>query len=39
MRDAVEKLLGDAVTEFLLSGKETCGSLDVSEPHGRLVIR
>jgi ATP-dependent Clp protease ATP-binding subunit ClpA len=39
MRDAVEKLLGDAVTEFLLSGKETCGSLDVSEPHGYLVIR
>jgi ATP-dependent Clp protease ATP-binding subunit ClpB len=39
MRDAVEKLLGDAVTEFLLSGKETGGSLDVSEPHGRLVIR
>jgi ATP-dependent Clp protease ATP-binding subunit ClpB len=39
MRDAVEKLLGDAVAEFLLSGKETCGSLDVSEPHGCLVIR
>jgi ATP-dependent Clp protease ATP-binding subunit ClpB len=39
MRDAIEKLLGDAVTEFLLSGKENCGSLDVSEPHGCLVIR
>jgi ATP-dependent Clp protease ATP-binding subunit ClpB len=39
MPDAVEKLLGDAVAEFLLSGKETCGSLDVSEPHGCLVIR
>jgi ATP-dependent Clp protease ATP-binding subunit ClpB len=39
MRDAVEKLLGDAVTEFLLSGKENYGSLDVSEPHGCLVIR
>lgn len=39
MRDAVEKLLGDAVAEFLLSGKEACGSLHVSEPHGCLVIR
>ena len=39
MRDAVEKLIGDALAEFLLTGKNTGGSLQVSEPHGRLVIR
>jgi ATP-dependent Clp protease ATP-binding subunit ClpB len=39
MRDAVEKLIGDALTEFLLTGKNTGGSLDVNEPHGCLVIR
>jgi ATP-dependent Clp protease ATP-binding subunit ClpB len=38
MRDAVEKLLGDAVAEFLLAGKSMGGSLDVNEPLGRLVI-
>jgi ATP-dependent Clp protease ATP-binding subunit ClpA len=38
MRDAVEKLIGDAVAESLLEGK-TGGSLDVSEPRNSLVIR
>jgi ATP-dependent Clp protease ATP-binding subunit ClpA len=38
MRDAVEKLLGDAVAEFLLAGKSMGGSLDVSELRGCLVI-
>jgi ATP-dependent Clp protease ATP-binding subunit ClpB len=38
MRDAVEKLLGDAVAECLLSGKREGGSLNVSEPRGCLVI-
>jgi ATP-dependent Clp protease ATP-binding subunit ClpB len=38
MRDAVEKLLGDAVTEFLLAGKKSNGTLDVSELNGRLTI-
>ncbi|MGH7953593.1 MAG: AAA family ATPase, partial [Limisphaerales bacterium] len=39
MRDAVEKLIGDALTEFLLNGKNTGGSLEVNEPRGCLVIR
>ncbi len=38
MRDAVEKLLGDAVAEFLLAGKKIGGSLDVNEPRGCLII-
>jgi len=38
MRDAVEKLIGDAVAECLLMGKQTGGSLTVSEPRGCLVI-
>jgi ATP-dependent Clp protease ATP-binding subunit ClpB len=38
MRDAVEKLIGDAVAESLLMGKQTGGSLDVSEPRHCLVI-
>src|SRR6201996_4955094 len=38
MRDAVEKLIGDAVAESLLMGKQTGGSLNVSEPRGCLVI-
>jgi ATP-dependent Clp protease ATP-binding subunit ClpB len=38
MRDAVEKLIGDAVAESMLSCKSTGGSLDVSEPRGCLVI-
>jgi ATP-dependent Clp protease ATP-binding subunit ClpB len=39
MRDAIEKLIGDAVTEFLLAGENSGGSLHVSEPRGCLVIR
>ena len=39
LRDAIEKLIGDAVAEFLLTGKNTSGSLEVSEPRGCLVIR
>jgi len=39
MRDAIEKLIGDAVAEFLLQGKNTGGSLHVSEPRGCLIIR
>jgi ATP-dependent Clp protease ATP-binding subunit ClpB len=39
MRDAIEKLIGDAVTEFLLAGDNSGGSLHVSEPRGCLVIR
>jgi ATP-dependent Clp protease ATP-binding subunit ClpB len=38
MRDAVERLIGDAVAEAMLNGKGTDGSLDVSEPRGCLVI-
>ena len=37
MRDAVEKLIGDAVAESILKGT-TGGSLVVSEPRGCLVI-
>jgi len=39
MRDAIEKLIGDAVTEFLLDGNNSGGSLQVNEPRGCLVIR
>jgi len=39
MRDAIEKLIGDAVTEFLLAGENAGGSIHVSEPRGCLVIR
>lgn len=39
MRDAIEKLVGDAVAEFLLGGKNTGGSLQVDEPRGCLTIR
>jgi ATP-dependent Clp protease ATP-binding subunit ClpA len=39
MRDAVEKLIGDAVAESLLLGQQTGGSLDVSEPRHCLAIR
>jgi ATP-dependent Clp protease ATP-binding subunit ClpA len=39
MRDAVEKLIGDALAEGLLTGQNTGGSLQVSEPRGCLVIR
>jgi len=39
MRDAVEKLIGDAVAESLLKADNLGGSLHVSEPRGCLVIR
>src|SRR5580692_320666 len=39
MRDAVEKLVGDAIAECLLAGRTACGALNVDEPHGRLVVR
>jgi ATP-dependent Clp protease ATP-binding subunit ClpB len=39
MRDAIEKLIGDAVAEFLLTGKNSGSSLHVSEPRGCLVIQ
>jgi ATP-dependent Clp protease ATP-binding subunit ClpB len=39
MRDAVEKLVGDAVSECLLSSRPACGILDVNEERGCLVIR
>jgi len=39
MRDAIEKLLGDAVADLLLKGENSGGSLHVSEPSGCLVIR
>ena len=38
MRDAVEKLIGDAVAESILHGNTTGGSLSVSEPQNCLVI-
>jgi ATP-dependent Clp protease ATP-binding subunit ClpB len=38
MRDAVEKLIGDAVAEFILTGNAPGGSLSVSESRGCLVI-
>jgi len=38
MRDAVEKLLGDAVAECLLAGRVAEGKLTVDEPGERLVI-
>jgi len=39
MRDATEKLLGDALAECLLAGQSVGGSLCVSEPRDCLVIR
>ena len=39
MRDAVEKLVGDAIAECLLAGRTACGALNVDEPRGCLVIR
>ena len=38
MRDAVEKLVGDALAEHLLAGKNSGGSLQVDESHDRLII-
>ncbi|HXI73080.1 MAG TPA: AAA family ATPase [Verrucomicrobiae bacterium] len=39
MRDAVEKLVGDAVSECLLSSRPAGGVLDVNEELGCLLIR
>jgi ATP-dependent Clp protease ATP-binding subunit ClpB len=39
MRDAVEKLVGDAVTECLLAGKVACGGLTVDSNRDGLVVR
>jgi ATP-dependent Clp protease ATP-binding subunit ClpA len=39
MRDAVERLVGDAIAECLLAGRPACGALIVDEPHGCLVVR
>jgi ATP-dependent Clp protease ATP-binding subunit ClpA len=39
MRDAVEKLVGDAIVECLLAGKLACGSLSVEEAKDRLNVR
>jgi ATP-dependent Clp protease ATP-binding subunit ClpA len=39
MRDAVEKLLGDAIAECLLAGKPACGSVSVDDAHDRLNVR
>jgi len=38
MRDAVEKLVGDAVTECLLTGRSACGILAHDELHDRLGV-
>jgi hypothetical protein len=38
MRDAVEKLIGDAVAFDLLTGGSGCGSLVVDEPANSLII-
>ena len=38
MRDAVEKLVGDAIAECLLAGRPACGALNVDEPHDCLVV-
>ncbi len=39
MRDAVEKLMGDAVAECLLDARVACGVLAVDEPRNCLIIR
>ena len=39
MRDAVEKLVGDAIAECLLAGRPACGTLNVDEPNDRLTVR
>jgi ATP-dependent Clp protease ATP-binding subunit ClpB len=38
MRDAVEKLVGDAVSECLMASRPACGVLDVNEERGSLMI-
>jgi ATP-dependent Clp protease ATP-binding subunit ClpB len=39
MRDATEKLVGDAVAEHLLAGKNSGGRLQVDEPRDCLTVR
>lgn len=39
MRDAVEKLVGDAAAECLLNGRKACGMLVVDETRDGLVVR
>ena len=39
MRDAVEKLMGDAVAERLLAGQAGCGILQVDGQQDRLLVR
>jgi ATP-dependent Clp protease ATP-binding subunit ClpB len=39
MRDAVEKLVGDAAADCLLGQRAACGILNVDEEHDCLVIR
>ena len=39
MRDAVEKLMGDAIAERLLAGQAGCGILQVDEQQDRLLVR
>ena len=39
MRDAVEKLMGDAVAECLLDARAACGVLAVDETRNCLIIR
>jgi hypothetical protein len=38
MRDAVEKLVGDAVSERLLTGQPACGALTVKAGRDGLVV-
>ena len=38
MRDAVEKLVGDAVSECLLDARPACGALAVDEAHDCLTV-
>jgi ATP-dependent Clp protease ATP-binding subunit ClpA len=39
MRDAVEKLVGDAVSECLLEARPACGALAVDDARDCLVVR
>jgi hypothetical protein len=39
MRDAVEKLIGDALVECLLGGGNSSGTFQVDETRSSLVIR
>jgi ATP-dependent Clp protease ATP-binding subunit ClpA len=39
MRDAVEKLVGDALAEHLLAGRKSGGRLEVNASHDCLIVR